>query len=773
MITKLIKAGTPVEKGDLVVEFDRQTQLATALDRRAELNDLEQQIKKKDAGERAARSRDDGEILLAESALSRAKLETVKNELLPKIQAEKNNLAVEQATATLNQLKETYALKRKAAEADLQILKIRRDRAESAMRQAETNAERMAVVAPISGMAVLRTVWKANTMAEVQEGEEVRAGVPVVDVVNPKTMRVRARVNQADINELQLDQPVKIGLDAYPELSFDGRIAQISPLGVVSTLSPKARVYVVLIQVNGSHPKLMPDLTASLDVTLSRLPGALVVPRDAVGTDGKRAFVRVQRGSSYQEQTVTVGADECARRRPDVRRRRRRRRREEYCASARRKQRRRTGRAARGWTMMRRLLSRLGSRKSLLTIGVLVLVGGGLFATVGRGSVPDVPTADVTRGEFVDALELRGEIRPLKSIVLSSPMQSGELQILKLAANGSKVKAGDIVVQFDGTTLQRTIQEKQSELKQANAEIEQANAQARIANEQNATALMKAKYDIERAKLDINKGDTVSRIENEQAKLSLGDAEQRLKELEEKMRSDRTSAEADLSSKVRKREKAIFDLKRAEDGLERLQVKAPTDGVVNVLPNYRSGNMMGSSPEFRQGDRAWAGAAILELPDLSSVHLLARLDESDRSRLEAGQAASVRIEAVPGNDFKARIDSISMLARVDYQGTWPPPRNFDLDLVLLDLDPRIRPGMTAVARIATERIPNVVLIPSEAIFQRDGASVVYELDGSEFQERRVQITKRGKEQAVVASGIELGDRIATRRPSPEMIRRSE
>ncbi len=176
------------------------------------------------------------------------------------------------------------------------------------MRQAETNAERMAVVAPISGMAVLRTVWKANTMAEVQEGEEVRAGVPVVDVVNPKTMRVRARVNQADINELQLDQPVKIGLDAYPELSFDGKIAQISPLGVVSTLSPKARVYVVLIQVNGSHPKLMPDLTASLDVTLSRLPGALVVPRDAVGTDGKRAFVRVQRGSSYQEQTVTVGA---------------------------------------------------------------------------------------------------------------------------------------------------------------------------------------------------------------------------------------------------------------------------------------------------------------------------------------------------------------------------------------------------------------------------------------------------------------------------------
>ena len=58
VITKLIKAGAPVAKGDLLVEFDRQTQLANALDRRAELNDLDQQIKKKDAGERAARSRE-------------------------------------------------------------------------------------------------------------------------------------------------------------------------------------------------------------------------------------------------------------------------------------------------------------------------------------------------------------------------------------------------------------------------------------------------------------------------------------------------------------------------------------------------------------------------------------------------------------------------------------------------------------------------------------------------------------------------------------------
>jgi HlyD family secretion protein len=417
--------------------------------------------------------------------------------------------------------------------------------------------------------------------------------------------------------------------------------------------------------------------------------------------------------------------------------------------------------------------SYLRRRSTLITALVVVLAVTGFLVAVGRGSVPDLPTSEVTRGEFVDTLELRGEIRPLKSIVLMSPMQSGELQIVKLARNGSAVKAGDVLVQFDGTTLQRTIQEKQSELKQATAEIEQAKAQSRITDEQNATALLKARYDIERAKLDLKREDTISRVDHENAKLAHADAEQRLKELEQKIKSDRISAEADLSSKLRKRDKAQFDLARAQDGLKKLQVTAPTDGIVNVLPNFRAGSMMGSPPEFRQGDRAWPGAAILELPDLSSVHLQARLDESDRSRLQAGQQATVRIEAVPGREFKAKIQGISMLARVDYGSTWPPPRNFDLDLILLEVDPRIRPGMTAVARIATERVPNVVLVPSEAVFQKDGAPVVYRLDGSEFEERSVRITKRGKEQAIVASGIEPGARLATQRPPPEMIRRAQ
>jgi HlyD family secretion protein len=308
VITKLVRGGTTVHPGDLLVEFDRQTQITNALDRRAEFNDLEQQIRKRQAEEAAARAHDESEINQAESGVSRAELEMAKNEMIPKIEAEKNTQALEQAKAKRDQLRKTFELKRRAAQADIRILEIRRDKAANAMKMAETNASRMEIRSPIGGLAVIRTMWKSQGMAEILEGEEVRAGVPVVDIVNPSKMRVRVRVNQADINDLRVGQPVQVGLDAYPDLSFGGRITQISPIAVTSSLSPKVRYFVMLADLDGSHEKLMPDLTASLDVELARVADALVVPRDAIRYDGSRTTVRVRSGSSAEEREVTVGS---------------------------------------------------------------------------------------------------------------------------------------------------------------------------------------------------------------------------------------------------------------------------------------------------------------------------------------------------------------------------------------------------------------------------------------------------------------------------------
>src|SRR5262245_22622533 len=122
-------------------------------------------------------------------------------------------------------------------------------------------------------------------------------------------------------------------------------------------------------------------------------------------------------------------------------------------------------------------------RKGLLGViaAIVVIAAAGIAMNARTGSVPNVTTADVTRGDFVDYIQIRGDIRPAKSIVLAAPLQAGgDLQIVKLIKNGSAVKKGDIVVEFDATTLEQRLAERRSDLKSAEGEISQLEAQQRI-----------------------------------------------------------------------------------------------------------------------------------------------------------------------------------------------------------------------------------------------------------------------------------------------------
>jgi multidrug resistance efflux pump len=263
-----------VRAGEVLVQFDPQNQVLTAQDRRAEYLDFEEQIRKKVAEQSAVRARDETELQQATNDVERAKIDVLKNELLPKIDAEKNTLALEQAQARLAALRKTFDLKRRAATAEVRILEIRRDRARRAMEYAENNARRMTILAPFDGLAVVKQVWKGGTMGDVQEGEEVRSGLPIIDVVDPSRMQVRAKINQADVGMISAGQKARIRLDAYPDLVFDGRIEQLSPLALLSTLTPKVRSFVAVVSIAGSHPNLMPDLSAAVDVDVEADAGA-------------------------------------------------------------------------------------------------------------------------------------------------------------------------------------------------------------------------------------------------------------------------------------------------------------------------------------------------------------------------------------------------------------------------------------------------------------------------------------------------------------------
>lgn len=308
IITRLVKNGSAVHQGDVLVEFDRQAQLKNVLDKEAEYKGLIAQIGKMQADQAAARAADETELKKAEDALKTAELEVKKNEIVSRIDAEKNLQDLEQAKATFQQLTETFDLKRQAAKADLRILEIQRDRALTAMKWSQSNTEKMLVHASMDGVAVINSMWKGGSMSDVQEGDEVRAGFPFMQVVNPRRMHARARVNQADIEQLREGQSVHIGLDAYPEISFSGKVENIAAVAQTSAFSGKARTLIVLFSINGTDAKLMPDLSAAVDIELDRQPKVLVAPRDAVVAENGKHFVLAKNGSGYDKREVQVGA---------------------------------------------------------------------------------------------------------------------------------------------------------------------------------------------------------------------------------------------------------------------------------------------------------------------------------------------------------------------------------------------------------------------------------------------------------------------------------
>jgi multidrug efflux pump subunit AcrA (membrane-fusion protein) len=308
IITKLARGGAQVAAGDLLVEFDRQTQLKAAFDKRAEYLDLEEQIRKKRGEHEQARAKDDAELAVAANAVETARLELKKNEFLARILAEKNTLRMEEAQARLKQLQETFELKRRAEQAEVRILEIQRDRARTAMEQAEQNASRMVVTSPLPGVVVLRMNWRGGQMVEIQEGEEARPGMPIMLVVDPSAMLVRVKVNQSDLHVLRAGQPARISLDAYPGLEFPGRVEQVAPVGTTSRLTDRVRNFVAMVSIQGNHPKLMPDLSAAVDVELERTDNAIVLPRDAVAGDKDNFSVRVLDGGRVRQHAVTLGA---------------------------------------------------------------------------------------------------------------------------------------------------------------------------------------------------------------------------------------------------------------------------------------------------------------------------------------------------------------------------------------------------------------------------------------------------------------------------------
>ena len=309
IITKLATPGSQVKTGDILVEFDPQAQMKDYLDKKSTYDNLVGQVAQKQADEAIARAKDDTALKQAEDELKRAQLELQRNEIVSRIDAEKNQEAAEEAEATLKQLKETYQLKRTAAAANIRIQEIQRDRSQEAMRYAQTNAAKMTVHSPMNGVVVLNTIWLGGRMGTVQTGDQVRPGVPFMAVVDPSQMEVRVEMNQVDVLRLHPGQRAKMHLDAYPGIELAATLEDLSPMGHPGQFAEAVRTFAARFSIQGSDPRLLPDLSAALDVELGSEEKVLVVPRQCVKFESGNSYVWVKTSGSFEKRQVKTGSN--------------------------------------------------------------------------------------------------------------------------------------------------------------------------------------------------------------------------------------------------------------------------------------------------------------------------------------------------------------------------------------------------------------------------------------------------------------------------------
>lgn len=413
--------------------------------------------------------------------------------------------------------------------------------------------------------------------------------------------------------------------------------------------------------------------------------------------------------------------------------------------------------------------SESASTRRKIIIGVLLLAAaGGGYAAYTRNqqsTVVEVPVAKVRKGEFTITVKARGEIRSVNSVIVTAP-QVPDPRIVRLAESGKPIRKGDVVVEFDAAQQEQSLLERNTSVRTIDSQIVQTKASHRIVKELDGMNKMTAEYNLERSKLEASKAEVVSEIEGAKSRIDVGISQGELGQVGQTIKTHDATQNADLERLDQTKDKAVRDVNRAKGYLSNMVLRAPSEGIVNIMPNFRSQGSWGSSPPpFKEGDRAWTGAAIAEIPDLSLLRIDLKLDEVDRGKLALGQKVKVRIDAIPDREFEAKLDWISPIASVQWRGMGMSEKTFPARATIEGTDKRLRPGMSASAEILIESQADQLLIPTRASFTFQGKPSVYVQKGSAFAVRTIEVGKRNDTEIIVMKGLKEGEAVTLENPA--------
>jgi HlyD family secretion protein len=205
-------------------------------------------------------------------------------------------------------------------------------------------------------------------------------------------------------------------------------------------------------------------------------------------------------------------------------------------------------------------------------------------------------------------------------------------------------------------------------------------------------------------------------------------------------------------------------MQRAQQVIDSLVIRAPFDGVVSVKENRdASGGMIFWGmilPEYRAGDQIWPGRPVIDVIESGRMEVRAKIDESDRPNLVTGQTAIIEVDALPGETFAAKVGQLSGLAsRANFFESSSASRLFDVSLEFEKPDPRLKAGGSVRVTLDGKELRDVIHIPRQAVFDKNGKNHVFVKTGEHFEPRDIKVEQR-TESRVVISGLAEGTEIA-------------
>lgn len=309
VILKLAAAGAMVNPGDVVLEFDPQSMKDHLDDTIDGLRDRQNDVAKRKVNNELRMENLRQSLRQAKAAVDKAALDYRTLDVRTDIDRELLRLALEEAQAAYKEMQAEVALTEQSLAADLRNAEIAMKMEELHVARHENDLTKLVIRSPIHGMVVLQTMFRpGGDQVTVAVGDRMGPGQPVMKIINPGKMMVEGTVNQAEVTRLRIGQEAVIGLDAFPEASYRGKVYSIGAIGVGSR---RENYYIrnipVRVILENADSRVIPDLSAFANVLVDRQENALLVPAAAVGEQDGRHFVFVRTEKGFEKREVKAG----------------------------------------------------------------------------------------------------------------------------------------------------------------------------------------------------------------------------------------------------------------------------------------------------------------------------------------------------------------------------------------------------------------------------------------------------------------------------------